>query len=488
MSFFGKAFVVPFPPTLVMCYDEGYGGERGADQDRRARGVYRAELGFARAEQAPGASGAARTRGAARAVSARRKRPGGRCDERHGVCRQAVRAHLAPAPRVAALRHAHRRTCADRVRPGDAGVDRLRRGADQGFERRAERGAAAAASERLARVWAYGGLFDERLASAGAADGIGGDGLRTQHAQSARALRGLCDAHVRAAGGDQPVARAPLLVDAVRRALAAQQRRLCAAAQAPHQLFAAVSLVHRLPPAAARRARALPGAARAVAQEWRQGRAVQPRHAQPHLLLPQRDRLCGPPRRARSQPATRLVAPRRRLAEPVLDPVSSDLRRVATIKVGLGHDATHATRRGISTVDDTLDSSGDSGGHAAGDRSWGMTANASVPSQYTGGGRRIRRRAWWCARRTGGSSGWTASPRTRAGSAPGCARSSGSRCTRSNSNCSAKSCFCTSSSSTRPRASATSCSDRAVDAPTTTAPRPTRLPWVDCRLCAWVSL
>ncbi|ETS64208.1 hypothetical protein PaG_01447 [Moesziomyces aphidis] len=71
---------------------------------------------------------------------------------------------------------------------------------------------------------------------------------------------------------------------------------------------------------------------------------------------------------------------------PFLDPVSSDLRRVATIKVGLGHDATHATRRGISTVDDTFDSSGDSGGHAAGDRSWGMTANASVPSQYTGGG------------------------------------------------------------------------------------------------------
>ena len=70
---------------------------------------------------------------------------------------------------------------------------------------------------------------------------------------------------------------------------------------------------------------------------------------------------------------------------PFLDPVvDSTLRRAATIKVGLGHDATQATRRDISTIDN----------HSSlllpkseREKSWGMTANPSLtPSQYTGGG------------------------------------------------------------------------------------------------------
>ncbi|KAJ1043173.1 hypothetical protein NDA10_005586 [Ustilago hordei] len=86
---------------------------------------------------------------------------------------------------------------------------------------------------------------------------------------------------------------------------------------------------------------------------------------------------------------------------PFLDPVDSSLRRAATIKVGLGHDATQATRRDFSTVDDqpcsphlfpgTLRSSSH---HESGtkrgnreERWWGMTTNPSLtPSQYTGGG------------------------------------------------------------------------------------------------------
>lgn len=77
---------------------------------------------------------------------------------------------------------------------------------------------------------------------------------------------------------------------------------------------------------------------------------------------------------------------------PFMDPVDSDLRRAATIKVGLGHDATQATRRDFSTIDDhplrigADDGEGAAQGHDR-DRSWGLTANPSVtPSQYTGGG------------------------------------------------------------------------------------------------------
>ncbi len=87
-------------------------------------------------------------------------------------------------------------------------------------------------------------------------------------------------------------------------------------------------------------------------------------------------------------------------ANPFLDPVDSDLRRAATIKVGLGHDAAHATRRDFSTIDDKptksaltyLSSSefgenGSSSPHHHRDRSWGLTANPSItPSHYTGGG------------------------------------------------------------------------------------------------------
>ncbi|CBQ68303.1 conserved hypothetical protein [Sporisorium reilianum SRZ2] len=76
---------------------------------------------------------------------------------------------------------------------------------------------------------------------------------------------------------------------------------------------------------------------------------------------------------------------------PFLDPVDSNLRRAATIQVGLGHDATQATRRDFSTIDDHPsrlggdDADVDSQGHNR-DRSWGLTANPSVtPSQYTGG-------------------------------------------------------------------------------------------------------
>ncbi|EST06865.1 hypothetical protein PSEUBRA_003659 [Kalmanozyma brasiliensis GHG001] len=79
---------------------------------------------------------------------------------------------------------------------------------------------------------------------------------------------------------------------------------------------------------------------------------------------------------------------------PFLDPVDSDLRRAATIKVGLGHDAAHATRRDFSTIDDKPSGSQlpqkdalDPGSHHKDDPSWGMTANPSVtPSHYTGGG------------------------------------------------------------------------------------------------------
>ena len=80
---------------------------------------------------------------------------------------------------------------------------------------------------------------------------------------------------------------------------------------------------------------------------------------------------------------------------PFLDPVDSQLRRAATIKVGLGHDATQATRRDFSTVDDDVpsawqlgpDDAAGSEQHQRYDRSWGMTVNPSLtPSQYTGGG------------------------------------------------------------------------------------------------------
>ncbi|SPO28705.1 uncharacterized protein UTRI_04583 [Ustilago trichophora] len=87
-----------------------------------------------------------------------------------------------------------------------------------------------------------------------------------------------------------------------------------------------------------------------------------------------------------------------RLGEnPFLDPVDSALRRAATIKVGLGHDATQATRRDFSTVDEDPTTNTTSHlfplddriteSHHQGERSWGMTANPSLtPSQYTGGG------------------------------------------------------------------------------------------------------
>lgn len=72
-----------------------------------------------------------------------------------------------------------------------------------------------------------------------------------------------------------------------------------------------------------------------------------------------------------------------------LDAVDSELCRAATIKVGLGHDATQARRQDFCTIDNQACSWLDvaSAGHARQDRSWGMTANALItPSQYTGGG------------------------------------------------------------------------------------------------------
>ncbi|GAC95836.1 hypothetical protein PHSY_003413 [Pseudozyma hubeiensis SY62] len=91
------------------------------------------------------------------------------------------------------------------------------------------------------------------------------------------------------------------------------------------------------------------------------------------------------------------VSDPRKDENPFLDPVDSDLRRAATIKVGLGHDATQATRRDFSTIDDdpshssqlTSSSAALSPGahHQKEERSWGLTANPSItPSQYTGGG------------------------------------------------------------------------------------------------------
>lgn len=77
---------------------------------------------------------------------------------------------------------------------------------------------------------------------------------------------------------------------------------------------------------------------------------------------------------------------------PFLDPVDSNLLQAVTIKVGLGHDATQATRRDFSTIDNhpsrvITDDVGGSALRHEQDRSWGMTANPSVtPSQYTGGG------------------------------------------------------------------------------------------------------
>lgn len=61
---------------------------------------------------------------------------------------------------------------------------------------------------------------------------------------------------------------------------------------------------------------------------------------------------------------------------PFLDPVHSDLRRTATIKVGLGRDASHATKRDFSTLDDDDEVDKDEGG----------AKGSLTPSHYTGGG------------------------------------------------------------------------------------------------------
>ncbi|SNX85284.1 uncharacterized protein MEPE_03993 [Melanopsichium pennsylvanicum] len=94
----------------------------------------------------------------------------------------------------------------------------------------------------------------------------------------------------------------------------------------------------------------------------------------------------------RAQPNKGRVSHPHDSTDPFLDPVDSDLRQAATIKVGLGHDATQATRQDFSTVDDSMSKSHlflpDNGtsGHRE-KRCWGMTASSSVtPSQYTGGG------------------------------------------------------------------------------------------------------